>query len=161
VWNIIARHWNWKASLLSSLFRASIFFTANLSAGTRAAVAAMVTELAYRGFTSGICGALTQRMSRIQPVWRAALMAFGFLPILQHSLELMVHFLRGTPNLRLSISVSVLYTGCSTVANLFLMRKGVLVVGEGSQSLRQDLISLGRLALSPMWRGPAGSQGEA
>src|SRR5271165_3632296 len=138
-WSAIALHWNWKAALLSSLFRSSVFFTANLSAGRKAAVAAMMTELVYRAVTSGFYGALTQRFSRIQPAWRAAVTAFLLLPLVQHSLELLVHFLRGTANLRVSIGASVAFTGLSTLVNLCLMRNGVLVTGEGCKTLGQDL----------------------
>jgi hypothetical protein len=166
-WGAIGRHWNWKAAMLSSLFRSSIFFTANLSAGWLAAVGAMATELVYRSLISGLCGALTQRFSRIEPVWRGAVAAFVLLPLGQHSLELLVHFLRGTPNLKVSIGASVLFTGVSTLANLGLMRNGVLVVGEGSQPLWQDIAAMLRLARASMltvaavWRRPAASQGKA
>lgn len=166
LWNTIVLRWNWKAALLSSLFRSSVFFTANLAAGWRAAVAAMATEMAYRAVTSGFYGALTQAFSRIQPAWRAAVTAFLILPLVQHSLELLIHFLRGTPKLVVSIVASLVFTGFSTLTNLFLMRNGVFVVGEGCKTLKQDLVGLVRLSrvlaagLAAAWRGPA-TEGEA
>ena len=138
-------YWNWKAAVLSSILRASIFLAANLSAGRRAALAAMTTELAFRVVTSGFCGALTQRLSRIESAWRAAIAAFILLPVAQHSLELTVHWLRGTPNLALSIGASAIFTGFSTMVNLHLMRNGFLIVGEGGKTLRQDFAGLPRL----------------
>jgi hypothetical protein len=141
-WSAIGLHWNWKAALLSSAFRSLVFFGANLSAGWPAAIAAMTTELVYRALASGFCGALTQRFSRIEPAWRGAVAAFVLLPLGQHSLELLVHFLRGTANLKLSVGASMAFTGLSTLINLGLMRNGVLVVGEGGKTLRQDLASL-------------------
>jgi hypothetical protein len=56
---LLLRRWNWKSCLLSSFFRAAIFFFANLAAGWRAALAAMSIELLYRGLSAGFCGAHT------------------------------------------------------------------------------------------------------
>jgi hypothetical protein len=139
----------------------------NLTAGWPAAVAARTTELVYRVLTSGFYGALTQCLSRIEPAGCAAVTAFLLVPLVQHSLELLVHFLRGTANLNLSIGASVVFTGLSTLVNLCLMRNGVLVVGEGSQTLSQDLARVTRLARASVlsvgaaWRRPAANQGEA
>src|SRR5215510_14695129 len=56
----LLQRWNWKSAFLSSLSRALIFFAANLGAGTRAAVGAMVLEFGYRAITAGFYGAITQ-----------------------------------------------------------------------------------------------------
>ncbi len=69
---LLVRRWNWKSALLSSLFRAAIFFAANWTAGWRAAVAAMSVEFLYRGISAGIFGALTQAFREAQLVWLAA-----------------------------------------------------------------------------------------
>jgi hypothetical protein len=68
--------------------------------------------------------------------------AMVILPLVNHSLEFLVHWLRGTPKLGLSISASVLFTICSTAFNVYAMRHGVLTVGGKSKSLREDLASL-------------------
>ena len=73
-------------ALLSSLFRAGIFFTANLAAGWRAAVAAMFAELLYRGVSAGFFGALTQAFRQAQPAWLATATAMVLLPLASHSL---------------------------------------------------------------------------
>jgi hypothetical protein len=87
--------WNWKAAFMSALIRAWIFFFANLTAGWRAAVGAMIGEYAYRAITSGFYGALTQNLSRVRPPWQAAMAAMILLPLSSHSLEFAVHWLRG------------------------------------------------------------------
>jgi hypothetical protein len=56
----LLHRWNWKSAVLSSLLRASLFFATNLAAGLPAAIAAMKTELVFRGVTSGFYGALTE-----------------------------------------------------------------------------------------------------
>lgn len=61
------------------------------------------------------------------------------LPMVNHSLEFLVHRLRGTPKLAASIAASVIFADFSPSFNLDIMRHGVLAVGGKSQSLREDL----------------------
>ena len=55
-WQAVGRRWNYKAAILSSILRASVFFTTHLSAGGDAALAAMTTEFCFRFATSGFHG---------------------------------------------------------------------------------------------------------
>ncbi len=135
----LARIWNWKSALLSSLFRAVIFFFANWKAGSGAAMAAMLAEFVYRSLTAGFYGTITQRLRRLDPPWRGALTASVGLPAVGHSLEWLVHKLRGTPNLRTSITASIIFTVVSSLFHLFAMRRGHFIVGEGSRPLVDDL----------------------
>jgi hypothetical protein len=136
--NVIPR-WNWKSAVLSSLFRAGIFFFTNLVAGWHAAVGALLAELALRAVTSGFYGAVTELFSEARPVWAAMIAAMVVLPLVNHSLEFLVHWLRGTPKLGLSITASVIFTACTTAFNVYAMRNGVLTVGSRSKSLWEDL----------------------
>jgi hypothetical protein len=141
----VVRRWNWKSALLSSLSRATIFFTANLSAGLDAAYAAMLTELVFRAATSGFYGGLTQSFRHATPHWLAALTVMVLLPIVTHTTEFLVHWIRGTERLAASLTLSALFTVISTLFNLFAMRRGVLIVGEGRSSLLADLRQIPRL----------------
>ncbi|MPY87426.1 MAG: hypothetical protein GEU99_05855 [Luteitalea sp.] len=141
----LIRHWNWKAALLSASFRSVLFFLTNLSAGLGAAVAAMLTELGFRGSTAGFYGALTQAFRHAQPSWLATLTVMLLLPTVAHAVELLVHWYRGTERLGASILASCLFTALSTVFNLFAMRQGALIVGDGRQSLADDLRRMPRL----------------
>lgn len=140
--------WNWKASLFSSLFRGGLFFAANAGAGVDAALGAMYAEFAYRSLTAGFYGAITQQFRRAEPCWLAATMVGAGVPLVSHSIELAVHWLRGTPHLRSSIAASVVFTIVSTLFNLHAMREGVLLVGESGGSLAADLRSLPRVIFS-------------
>ncbi len=136
----LIRRWNWKSALFSPVPRALIFFFANLTAGWRAASAAALVELLYRGPTAGVYGALTQAFRRADPPWAAGVTVMVLLPLLSHSLEAWVHFLRGTPKLGASICASVCFTGLSTLFNLYAMRRGVLVTGaEDENTFAVDL----------------------
>jgi hypothetical protein len=135
--------WNWKAALLSSLYRGGLFFAVNLGSGVHSALGAMFAEFAYRGATAGFYGALTQAASRSGPR-RAAAVAAGIV-LLSHGVEFTVHWLRGTPNLRGSIAASACFTLLSTLFNLHAMRRGVLVTGSQGASLWADLRALPRV----------------
>jgi hypothetical protein len=136
---LLLRRWNWKSAVMSSAARGLIFFVTNLSAGVGAAAAAFATEVVFRMTTSGFYGALTQAFRHVEPAWQGMAAAIVVLPIVAHSLELGVHWLRETPELMTSIASSVAFTILSTAFNLFAMRRGALVVGAGSQPLQRDL----------------------
>jgi hypothetical protein len=146
----LLQRWNWKSALLSSVLRASLFFAANLAAGLPAALAAMKTELVFRGITSGFYGALTEAFRKAEPPWEAALTIMFLLPVANHSIELLVHWMRGTQKLFPSILASVILTAFSTLFNFYVMRRGVLIVGSGRHSLVKDLLQLPRLVVDFM-----------
>lgn len=143
----LVRRWNWKSALLSSVLRASLFFATNLAAGLPAAVAAMKTELVFRGVTSGFYGALTEAFREAEPPWAGALTVMVLLPLANHSVELFVHWMRGTQKLLASILASMILTAFSTLFNFYVMRRGTLIVGTGRSSLGTDLLRLPRHAL--------------
>jgi hypothetical protein len=136
---LLIERWNWKAAVLSSLLRAAIFFFTNLVAGWHAALGALFAELALRVVTSGFYGAITEAFSEARPVWAAMVAAMIVLPLANHSLEFLVHWLRGTPKLGISIGASVIFTALSTAFNFYAMQRGVLTVRGNSKSLREDL----------------------
>jgi len=152
--DILLRRWNWKSALLSPLFHSQIFLAVNLRAGWKAAVGAMAAEFAYRAVATGFCGALTQAFRGAEPAWMAGIAVAVLLPLVSHSLELLVHWLRGTPNLWASIVASGAFTAVSTVFNWYAMRKGVFVVGEGSASLAADLRRIPRILFEFVILGP-------
>ena len=150
----IVHRWNWKSALLSSSIRGLIFFTANLPAGPHAATAALVTELTFRGLASGFYGALTEAFRFGEPEWAAGVVAMILLPLAGHSAEFAVHLLRGTMKLRTSIVASVCFTAVSTLFNLYAMRRGALITGEGQQTLGSDMKQMPRLLFGFVIAGP-------
>ena len=62
-----------------------------------------------------------------------------------HTLEIVVHVARGTPELARSIGASVAFTVLSTAFTLFAMQRGALVVGPGRAPLTDDLRRTPRL----------------
>jgi hypothetical protein len=136
----ILRKWHYKAAVTSALIRGLLFLLTNLSAGWAAAASASLTELVFRFATSGFYGALTQALRSVQPPRIGLLAALIALPAIAHTLELALHWARGTPELAFSIVASMCLTALSTSFNLFVMRRGVLIVGEEDRhSLVGDL----------------------
>jgi hypothetical protein len=131
--------WNWKAALMSSVLRGAIFFSTNLVAGLHAAIGAMLAEFVLRSTTSGFYGTMTEAFASAEPPWAASATAMFLLPCMAHSVEFVVHWLRGTPELGAGIASSVVFTVLSTAFNLFAMRRGALTVGSGSRPLHEDL----------------------
>lgn len=135
----LVQRWNWKAAVTSALIRGAIFFAVNRAAGPAAAWAALTTELWFRLATSGFYGAMTEAFRRARPAWLATVTVMVLLPIVSHSLELFVHWQRGTAKLGASVIVSIAFTSVSTAFNLFAMRRGALIVGHDSAPLWRDL----------------------
>ena len=153
-WHSLVLRWNWKSFIFSSLIRAQIFFWITLRAGWRAAVAAFLTELSYRGLTAGFYGALTQAFRGAQPAWAAGLTVMVLLPLISHSVEYFVHSVRHTQNLAANITGSVMFTAVSTLFNWYAMRNGSLITGAESKTVAQDLKSIPRLIVGFLAAGP-------
>jgi hypothetical protein len=159
---LLVGRWNWKSAVLSSICRGLIFLGVNLGAGWDAASGAMLAEFVYRASTAGFAGALTQAFRAARPRWAAAVA----IPLCSHLIEFLIHWLRGTPNLRLSIGASLVFTVISTLFNLHAMRRGVLLVGRGSQSVAADMRALPMVIVTFMSSGfgllaaPAPERGE-
>jgi len=135
----LIRSWNWKSAVMSALIRGMLFFVTNASAGMRAALSAMSIESAFYISTAGFYGAITQAFRRAHPAWAAMLTVMVLQPTLNHSLEFTLHWIGGTEKLARSITASICFSLLSAVFNLFAMRRGALIVGEGRQSLIADL----------------------
>jgi hypothetical protein len=153
-WRHLGAQWNYKSALMSSLSRGFLFFVINLTATFDAAVAALLVEFSLRSVTAGFYGALTQAFRRVEPERAAFVAVMVLLPLANHSIEFIVHGLRGTPRLLESVFSSIALTAISTAFNLFAMRRGALIVGAGSQPLRRDLIRMPALiaAFLLSWR---------
>ena len=145
---MLVRRWNWKSALYSSLCRSSLFLVVNLTAGLEAAFGAMQAEFFYRAATAGFYGALTQAFRQVEPRWQGALAATILVVSVSHTLELAIHWFRGTPNLWASIGASFCFTAVSTVFNLHAMRNGVLIAGRSGHALLTDLRLLPGVVLS-------------
>jgi len=161
VFRSLARHpaqiisrWNWKSALLGAILRASFYFTVYKASKESWIVTftAVLVELSFRFFTSGISGAIVQSFRRAEPRWLATTFVTITLPVFSHTVEYLAHysqeqffsnvFAASENNARQKAFVySVMFSVLSALFNLFVMQHGVLLVGAGQEtkSLGNDL----------------------
>jgi hypothetical protein len=152
----LLQHWNWKSALLSVVWRSGIFFSAAAKNGLVAGLEAALHDAWFRFFLSGTIGTLTQSFRKAEPAWAATLTVSFLLPALAHLVEFTAHKMQGTANLKRGVIASIVFTVVSILFNYYAMRRGVLVVDEGRQSLWRDIqqmprVVLGFLLVLPRW----------
>jgi hypothetical protein len=135
----LIRQWNWKNAVFTALVRGAVFFATNLVAGFPAAARALAVDALFRVPLSGIYAAVTQALTPAQPRWAALLVIAGIVPAAGHVIEFAVHWLLGTPELRISVIASVAFSAASALFNLFSMQRGVFLVGAAARPFHEDL----------------------
>ena len=150
----IITRWNWKSALIGAILRASFYFTVYKASKENWVVTftAVLVELSFRFFTSGISGSIVQSFRRATPIWLATLIVTITLPIFSHTVEFITHYAQenyfntvfaASQNQarQKAFAISVMFSILSALFNLFVMRHGVMLVGAGSEtkSLLSDL----------------------
>jgi hypothetical protein len=155
--------WNWKAVLLAMIVRGGFYFTIYKvsSESWLVTLTAVMVELFFRFFTTGIAGALVQSFRKATPVWLASLIVSIMLPAFSHTVEFITHYAQeryffdvfaasqdGVARKR-AFAISVLFSVISVLFNLYAMRNGALLVGAGeeTQSLKDDFKQIPRLVV--------------
>lgn len=143
----ILTRWNWKAALLGAIFRASFYFTVYKTSkeSWMVTLTAVLLELVFRFFTGGISGALVQSFRKATPTWLATMIITISLPLFSHIVEFITHY--SQENLFSNVfaasenkarekafAVSVLISALSAIFNIFIMQRGVLLVGAGKET---------------------------
>ena len=138
-WTVFVERWNWKAALLGSAFR-GIAFAIPVGALTgKDAIESVWAEMLFRIAVSGFWGSLLQAFRAAQPAWLAGLFVALVLPAAAHALEFAVLRASHATHIRTGMTVSIVISIGSLVINWSLMRRGLLVTGEGSATLGADL----------------------
>jgi len=144
----VMRRWHWKSAALSSLLRALLFFATSLAGGGGLAARAAVIEFVLRIPLVGVLAAVAQTVQDVEPAWAGVLVAMALIPALAHVAEFLVQWLVGTPDLAAGMIASVAMSMVSTVFTVFVMRRGVMIVGEGARPFGDDLRQLPRLLIA-------------
>jgi hypothetical protein len=131
--------WNWKSALLSILLRGPIFLVATARHGWKASLGAFLVESLFCALTAGFYGAMVQFLRNAEPPWLTITFLTIVMPAGFQGLEYWLHWLRGTPHLRVAEIVSVVISACSTLFNWYAMRRGTLLVGGEGASFASDL----------------------
>ena len=145
-WQTLLR-WNRKAALLSALFRGGVFLAASLKSHHAGRSHAVLAEAAFGAVFMGFFGTVTQTLRLAEPQWLVELLLAGVFPLLFQVGDICFHSALGTQAFRSGMIASAVFTALSALFNLYIMRRGTLLVGEESSSFAQDLIVLPKLAV--------------
>jgi len=148
------RHWNWKAAMFAMINRGTIFFVATMKRGRVEMSVAVLVEIAFSCGASGIYAAFTQAMRFAQPVWLAACVVALGIPAALYGMDYFAHVYTGMHHVRPAVTFATGLSVLSTLFNLFVMRRGALIVGEQSQPLWRDLMRIPLLLVQFLAAGP-------
>ncbi len=146
-WQTLVPPWSWKAAAINALFRGGFFFVNNLKAGTRPALQAMLLEGVYAVLTAGLIGAVSQRLRAAKPLWATASLTCLVLPGIMILAQFAMHRLVHTPHVGAGIVVSLVGSILCAAFTLFAMRRGSLLGGDDSTTIRHDIGILPQITL--------------
>jgi hypothetical protein len=140
--------WNWKAAWLSIILRGPIFLAATIRHGWRVTLTAVLTECFFCAVTAGFYGALIQNLRDAEPQWLTVIFLTVVVPVIFQLLEAYLHWIRGTPHLRIIERASIIVSGLSSLFNWYAMKRDTLLVGGEGGTFGSDLKRLPKLLLS-------------
>jgi hypothetical protein len=153
-WEVFVERWNWKAALLSAFFRGLAFALPVARLVGQDAWSSLGIELAFRIVIGGFWGSLLQAFRRARPAWLAGLWVAAVLPAAAHFLEFTALRAGRVTHIKTAMVVSIIISIGSLLINWGLMRRGLLVTGDGGEPLQSDLRRIPG-ALAAMFRGLA------
>jgi hypothetical protein len=148
------QHWNWKSALFGAINRGTIFFIATMKRGRVEMSIAVLVEILFTCATAGIYASFTQAMRFAQPGWLAACIVALGVPSALYGFDYLAHAYTGMHNVRPAVTFATGLSILSTLFNLFMMRRGAMVVGEDSQPLWRDLLRVPGLLVQFLIAGP-------
>lgn len=143
----LVRQWNYKGAIMSGGLRAPIFLITYLVGheSIKLALGAATAQFIFRFIFAGIGGALIQAFRRVEPAWKALLAILLIVPVISHVLEFLVqiaftYFTASEDHTGVAIVRSICISILSALFSLFIMRRGVMIVGEAeSKSIWSDI----------------------
>lgn len=139
-WEIFVLRWHWKAALLSGIMRGSIYFFTHITLGWRAALSAFSLEFLFRTINAGITSSVGQVLRLARPKSLVNLIVMVMFPIYGHIVEYTLHTINGDQNVNRSIVITMTFSAVSALFNLFVMRRGAMLVKDKDQQpLLHDL----------------------
>jgi hypothetical protein len=153
-WRVFVERWNWKAAVLSAVFRGIAFALPMTSLAGAGAVRGMCIEMGFRIAIGGFWGSLLQVFRGARPAWLASLSVAVTLPAAAHCLEFAALHAGHASHIKTSMVVSIIISIGSLLINFGLMRRGLLLTDGDGGSLQTDLRRIPG-TLSAMCRGLA------
>jgi hypothetical protein len=109
--------------------------------------AAFISALVYAVLTAGLIGAVSQRLRDAKPAWATSGLISLVLPGIIILAQFGVHRLAHTPHVGAGMVVSFGGSALAAAFSLFAMRRGCLLGGNDSTSVRHDIEVLPRITL--------------
>jgi hypothetical protein len=144
-WRHLVLRWNGKAALLSAIFRAIIFLVASIKSHHAGRSSGVLAEALFGALSAGFFGTLTQWLRFAEPQWAAELLLAGILPLLFQIGDLFFHAALGTRVFHTGMIASAVFTALAAAFNLYIMRRGAMLVGEEERPFMQDISAMPRL----------------
>lgn len=146
-WRRIVLRWNAKAALLSAIFRGGVFLVSSLGSHHAGRGSGVLAEALFGALSAGFFGTLTQSLRFAEPQWAAEWLLAGVFPLLFQIGDYSFHAALGTQVFLAGMISSAVFTVFSAAFNLYIMRRGTLLVGAEGRSFAEDLCTLPGLAL--------------
>lgn len=131
------------AELLSS--RSDLLF-ATLTTHRAGRIQGAAVEACFGACAAGVLGTLTQALRVCDPIWAVELFFALIFPAAFQLLDFALHSALGTARFGSGLIASSTFTAVSAMFNLFVMRRGALLIGREGKPFSHDLVLLPRLA---------------
>ncbi len=150
-WNALLfplTHWNWKAALLTAIFRAGACMVALCHASLHAREHFGVVEAAYVLATAGIFSAWQQQALDIRPRHLAWFIVVLAIPLGSLAADSALHLWLDSGNMRSLGIAAIATTVVSAMFHWHVMQSGAMRVGTESRSFLHDMRQMPRLAIT-------------
>lgn len=146
-WRRVILRWNSKSAALSAIFRGVIFLVASTKSHAAGRHEAVLAEAIIGAVNAGFAGTFAQALRFATPTWLAELLLAGVFPLIFQLSDFGLHTALGHQQFQAGMISSAVFTALSAAFNLYIMRRGTMLVGGEGQSFLQDLRSLPVLAV--------------
>jgi len=141
-------HWNWKAALLTAIFRAVACMVALCHATLHAREHFGAVEAAYVLATAGIFSAWQQQALDIKPRRVAWLIVVLAIPLGSLAADSALHLWLDSGNMRALGASALAFTLLSAMFHWHALQNGAMRVGAESRSFLHDMRQMPRLAVT-------------
>lgn len=147
-WLFALTHWNWKAALITAIFRGAACMAALRHVHPHARQHFSVVEMAYVLLTAGLFSAWQQQALGIKSRYLAWFVVVVAVPLSSLGADAVIHSLLDHVDAHALGIGALIFTLVSAMFHWHMMTNGVMLVGEQSYSLASDFKQMPGLLLS-------------
>ncbi|QNI31187.1 hypothetical protein H7849_19115 [Alloacidobacterium dinghuense] len=147
-WLFALTHWNWKAALITAIFRGAACIAALRHVHPHERQHFSAVEMIYVLLTAGIFSAWQQQALVIKPRYCAWTVVVVLVPLTSLGLDAVLHSLLDHVDAHALGIGALIFTLVSAMFHWHAMESGAMLVGKQSRSLSSDLKQLPGLLLS-------------